>query len=444
MPTAGTCRPSSVTSVARGRSSPCCISWRTRIEPMLQNISCASPVAASTATLTPGKSTRASCPCETLASSSRSRRRNDCDCAVMRASIRHLLLNRVLPPTAHPGSCARGVPPSRGCNRTGGLGYHITFVLDRPSRMSTRPRLTRPPRILIASDQNHALWDLEGTLGRQGYSVLRVFAGTAVLARARSACPDVILLDARLADSESLDLSRLLRADPLIGSSTPILLLVHERPSREDHHSALRAGVWELLRQPVDAAALLGKLEAYLVAKIETERAPKRSLVDELTGLYTRRGLAHRAWELILQTAHHNTSVACVVVAPEVRGDPGDGVLRDVARLVRATARHSDAVGRVGLTEFAVVAPGANRLGARRLAQRLQGAGAAHNGGNGDGTGNGDGAGVLELRAGYDSLRQLRTAAIEPRRLLGRAARALEMARAEGKWLREGARARES
>jgi len=90
----------------------------------------------------------------------------------------------------------------------------------------------------------------------------------------------------------------------------------------------------------------------------------------------------------------------------------------------------------VGLTEFAVIAPGANRIGARRLAQRLQGA--AHASGNGGGTGE---VGV-GLRAGYDALRQLRTAAIEPRRLLGRAARALEMARAEGKWLREGATAR--
>src|SRR2546423_946181 len=219
--------------------------------------------------------------------------------------------------------------------------------------MTTRPRLTRPPRILIASDQNHALRDVEGSLGRQGSSVLRVFAGTAVLARARAACPDMILLDAKLADSESLDLSRLLRADPLIGASTPILLLVHERPKREDHLNALRAGVWELLRQPVDPGALLGKLEAYLAAKLEAERAPKRSLVDELTGLHTRRGLARRAWELILQSAHHNTSVACVVVAPEVRGEPDAGVLRDVARLVRSTARHSDAAGRVGLTEFA-------------------------------------------------------------------------------------------
>src|SRR5207237_9487898 len=122
--------------------------------------------------------------------------------------------------------------------------------LDLRSRMTTRPRLTRPPRILIASDQNHALRDVEGSLGRQGYSVLRVFAGTAVLARARAACPDMILLDAKLADSESLDLSRLLRADPLVGASTPILLLVHDRPPRQYHPTALRAALRELLAVP--------------------------------------------------------------------------------------------------------------------------------------------------------------------------------------------------
>jgi len=334
-------------------------------------------------------------------------------------------------------------PPPFRCNRTVAAGYRVRFQdLTSDAVVTTRPRLTRPPRILIASDQDHALWDVEGTLGRQGYSVLRVFAGAAVLARARAACPDVILLDAKLADSESLDLSRVLRADPLIGASTPILLLVHDRPTREDHLSAMRAGVWELLRRPVDTGALLAKLEAYLVSKLEAERTPKRSLVDELTGLYTRRGLTRRAGELMLQTVRHHTSVACVVVAPEVRGDPGANVLRDVARLVRATARHSDAVGRVGLTEFAVVAPGANRVGARRLAQRLQEV--AHAGGNGGGTGDGKSEAAMGLRAGYDALRQVRTAAIEPRRLLGRAARALELARAEGKWLREGATVRGS
>src|SRR5438132_6438244 len=63
---------------------------------MLQNINCASPVAASTATRTLGRSARTSWPCDTFASSNRSRSLNDCDCAVMRASIYHLLLNVVV------------------------------------------------------------------------------------------------------------------------------------------------------------------------------------------------------------------------------------------------------------------------------------------------------------------------------------------------------------
>src|SRR5437867_5927767 len=96
VPGTGTARPCSVTSVASGPWSPGCTSSRTRIEPTLQNSNCASPVAASTPTRTLGRSARTSWPCETFASSSRSRSLNDCDCAVMRASIRHLLLNVVV------------------------------------------------------------------------------------------------------------------------------------------------------------------------------------------------------------------------------------------------------------------------------------------------------------------------------------------------------------
>lgn len=308
--------------------------------------------------------------------------------------------------------------------------------------MPTRPRLTRPPRVLVASDQRHALRDLEGALGRQGFSVLRVFAGAAVLERAHSACPDVILLDATLADCEGLELSRRLRADPLIGASTPILLLVTNRPNRQEHLGALRAGVWELVRQPVDPGPLIAKLDAYVTVKAGTERAPDRSLVDELTGLYTRRGLARRAGELMLQAVHHNMSIACVVVAPEGRGEEQGGVnlLRDVARQLHGAARRSDAVGRVGMTEFAVVAPGANRQGARRLAQRLQLA--LRQSANGDGRGGGGGGLAIELRAGYEAVRQRGADALEPRKLLADATRALELARAEGKWLRQGGRVR--
>src|SRR5437899_2924853 len=256
-----------------------------------------------------------------------------------------------------------------------GVLYTVGLV-DAPRLMPIRPRLTRPPRILIASDQNHALSDVVRSLGRRGYSVLRVFAEASVLERARSARPDVIVLDATLGEGQALDLSRTLRVDPSIGSSTPILLLVPSRPGHQDHLTALRAGVWELVRQPLDVAELLGKLDRYVLVKVERDGVSRRDLVDEVTGLYSTHGLARRAGELILQAAHHNTSVACVAVAPDRHGpDAGtDGLdsLRGVARLLEASGRRSDAIGRIGPAEFAVVAAGVNRAGARQLANRLR------------------------------------------------------------------------
>ena len=299
--------------------------------------------------------------------------------------------------------------------------------------MPNRPRLTRPPRILIASDHNHALSDVVRSLGRRGYSVLRVFAQASVLERARTARPDVIVLDARLGAAQALDLSRALRADPAIGSSTPILLLVPGRPGRSDHLTALRAGVWELVREPLDVAGLLGRVDRYVLVKVERDGVSRRDLVDDVTGLYTTHGLARRAGELILQAARHNASVACVALAPHRPGGDGgtDGVdaLRGVARSLEASGRRSDALGRIGPAEFAVVAAGVNRVGARQLAQRLR-----------------DSVGV-ELRAGYDAMGTRRSAgagpgagaggALEARSLLARAARALEMAKLEGKWVKE-------
>src|SRR3989475_9724346 len=240
--------------------------------------------------------------------------------------------------------------------------------------MPIRPRLTRPPRILIASDQNHALSDVVRSLARRGYSVLRVFAEASVLERARTARPDVIVLDAQLGEEQALDLSRTLRADPSIGSSTPILLLVPTRPGRQDHLTALRAGVWELVGQPLNVAELLGKLDRYVLGKVERDGASRRDLVDDVPGLYSTHGLARRAGELILQAARHNTSVACVALAPHrdghEAGTDGRDALRGVARLLEASGRRSDALGRIGPAEFAGVAAGVNRPGGRQPAKR--------------------------------------------------------------------------
>src|SRR4029077_8150152 len=151
-----------------------------------------------------------------------------------------------------------------------------------------------------------------------------------------------------------------------------------------------RAGVWELVREPLDVAGLLGRLDRYVLVKVERDAVSRRDLVDDVTGLYSTHGLARRAGELILQAARHNASGACVAVAPDRPAEDGgtDGLdaLRGVARSLEASGRRSDAIGRIGPAEFGVVAAGVNRDGARQLAKRLR-----------------DSLGV-ELRAGYHAM----------------------------------------
>jgi len=306
--------------------------------------------------------------------------------------------------------------------------------------MPDRQQLSRPPRILIASDQNAGVRDLESFLGQHGYDVLRLYAGAPVLERARAVRPDVIVLDDKLADRQSLDLSRTLRDDPLIGLSTPILLLTRGQPTPKEHIVALRAGIWELLSQPLNPNELLLRLDTLVLAKLEADRAPKTDLVDDVTGLYSARGLARRARDLIYQASQHNTSAACVMFAPEVEGEPDSSdsggeataaLVRGIAGVFQATGRRSDAIGRVGPTEFAVVAPGTDAAGAVKLAERFRRAVPA------GGTAEAGARRAFELRAGYDAVGNVRYMPVEPNDLLARAARALQLAKLEGKWIRQ-------
>src|SRR5439155_335116 len=90
------------------------------------------------------------------------------------------------------------------------------------------------------------------------------------------------------------------------------------------------------------------------------------------------------------RAARPDPPAACVGLPPDAdrREAETDGLeaLRSVARLLEASGRRSDALGRSGAAEFAVVAAGVNRTGARQLARRLR-----------------DSVGV-ELRAGYDAV----------------------------------------
>ena len=287
----------------------------------------------------------------------------------------------------------------------------------KSSSAGNRSNRLRPPAALIAGGREGAAWDVEGILARRGYVVFRANALAGAVTLARRVHPDVIILDAAPSDASGLAVSRELRSDPEVGVSTPVLLATREQPTPRQHRDALRAGTWGFLTSPLGAGEeeLAATLDAFVLAKREAERAGLQDLRDARSGLYDVRGLAHRARELTLQAFHHHAGLACVAFAP-----PADAEER-FARALASGGRQSDAIGRTGAAEFAVVAPGTDPAGAVKLAERVARL-----------------APGAPLRAGYVAVGNVRYTPLEPKNMLAHARSALRLAQAEhaGAWIR--------
>lgn len=125
------------------------------------------------------------------------------------------------------------------------------------------------------------------------------------------------------------------------------------------------------------ALAMLAACAADIIEDLRRDRD-----VDGLTGLLNRRAFQERAMaclghpdagSLVLCDVDHFKRIN------DIGGhDAGDGVLREVASVLRHASRQSDVVGRLGGEEFGVFLPSANLAEAAAFAARLQRAVAGH------------------------------------------------------------------
>ena len=298
------------------------------------------------------------------------------------------------------------------------------------------PRPSRPPLVLIANDQEWSARSLESILSPSGYAVLRAYTGRQAFELARSVQPDLLIVDAKLPDISGSELCAMLREDARVGVSTPIIVTTSDSAERSPSLEAYRAGAWEFLRQPIDAEVFLLKLTAFLKAKREIDRVRDESLLDQSTGLYNMRGLARRAREIGAEAYRHRYPLACVAFVPEAEGVMHDSKLHDELALriaehlgivCRRSGRISDAIGRLGLSEFAIIAPSTEARGAVRLVERLQEtleSTPLKLGGQDR---------LLRIRAGYCAVEDYAMSSIDAVEMLLRAASALRQLRSDGR-----------
>jgi len=118
------------------------------------------------------------------------------------------------------------------------------------------------PTILIVEDNEPSRDVLARRLKRRGYGVVAAVDGQDALAKARSARPDLILMDLGLPVMDGWEATRRLKGDPATQHMPIIVLSAHAMTT--DRELALAAGGDEFDTKPLRFPQLLEKIEVLL------------------------------------------------------------------------------------------------------------------------------------------------------------------------------------
>jgi diguanylate cyclase (GGDEF)-like protein len=247
---------------------------------------------------------------------------------------------------------------------------------ELPRYARTLSRLGAPPQSVLLIEGNPAqAASLADELERASIRVLRAESAAAAQDFLDREVPDLILVDAALADIDGLAFARYLRQDPRF-HLVPIVFLTSAATVR-DHIEALRAGADDFLTLPADPHLLL----QVVISRAERGRRIREMVHrDGLTGLLNHATLMAELEHAVEYARRNGETFAFLVfdldhfrrVNERFGHLVGDQVLFHVAALLRGNVRASDLIGRYGGEEFAMILRGCARSGAELVAGKLQ------------------------------------------------------------------------
>src|SRR2546428_10596899 len=127
---------------------------------------------------------------------------------------------------------------------------------------------TGPKRILVIEDNPDLAYGLRNNLEIEGYEVEVAKDGARGLTRAKTAKPDLILLDLMLPGMDGFRVLRALREE---GHGMPVLILT-ARGEEADKVRGLRLGADDYVTKPVGVVELLARIEALLRRVLEPRK----------------------------------------------------------------------------------------------------------------------------------------------------------------------------
>jgi two-component system, cell cycle response regulator len=240
-------------------------------------------------------------------------------------------------------------------------------------------------RILVVDDHEDNVELLRARLEARGYEVDAAMDGQEALDKVRADPPDLMLLDVMMPRIDGIEVTRQIKGD----SSLPFIPIIMQTAleTTEDKVEGLDAGADDYITKPINFAELEARVKSLLrIKELQDELARaneallKASQTDGLTGLDNRRNIEERLTEMFEHAVRLAEPLGCVMcdidhfksVNDTYGHQAGDAVLRQVADILRESAREIDRVGRYGGEEFIVLLPAANVDDAAAFAERVR------------------------------------------------------------------------
>ena len=232
------------------------------------------------------------------------------------------------------------------------------------------------PDILLIEDEPDAREALTELLEHCGYSVRSAEDGAQALEEAMRRPPDLLITDLSMPGMTGLEVVERFRASAELADVPVIVVSAHH--DVRNRIAGFDLGADDFLGKPVDLDDLLARIRRQLVRSSRQHAVARQSMVDDLTGMLNRRGIAN----YFARELERARDAAIAVMLIDLNGfkgindlwghAAGDTMLCAVARGLQDALRATDRVARMGGDEFAVVLPDVGRDGCEGLAQRVR------------------------------------------------------------------------
>ncbi|MBL3528589.1 MAG: diguanylate cyclase [gamma proteobacterium endosymbiont of Lamellibrachia anaximandri] len=242
----------------------------------------------------------------------------------------------------------------------------------------------RRPRVMVVDDDSTEREMAKSLLQEGGFDVVLAENGRIALDRFFTDKPAVMLLNLEMPELDGLQVCERLRLLPG-GEHLPVIMVTghDDLPAIE---KAYAVEATDFVTKPVVWAVLVQRIRYLLRAAAAFERVNELAISDALTGLPNRRHTLERMQQGLAEARRNNLTFSCTLVdidyfkrINDTHGHlVGDIVLRELAGVLRMTARTYDVIGRIGGEEFLMFSIGLDIDAANQMAERLRHAVANH------------------------------------------------------------------